>query len=417
MTRSRFQEVDRDDLMKRSQKLYDWVERNGMAGYDPHDVLGDPRVMKIIFSTNPMVQLLPAKVLNAFVRYLPTATRRVFGIRPQVNAKGVGLFASAYLQFFLATGEKKYRGRALEALAWLTENRSPGYHGFCWGYPFDWQSRIFIPRGTPSSVVSYTIGEAFWTAYLVLGDERFLTTCVSICEFFLNDLNRWVDDERICFSYTPLDRFQVHNANLFVAEFLVRIGKAIGNTDYTITGIKATRFALSQQHPDGTLDYMGQDQNDQAPNRNDHYHVGFEIRSLFRLWKLTGDEIYLDATQRYFNYYVNNMIEEKGSYAVPKLYRHSTYPIDVHACSEAIILNTMLSDTFPEAARILPGLYAWIVENMQADGGTFYHRIHSLAGTIRYVDRTPHIRWGQAWMLYALSLLLVENTGILKHME
>ena len=398
-----------DDLFNRTLSLYQWVERNGLSGYDPHDVLGDPRVIKIVFSPNRMMQFLPARILNVLIRYLPRTARRVYGIKPQVNAKGVGLFASAFLQLFLATKEDKYRKKTLEILDWLIENPSRGYHGFCWGYPFDWQSKIFIPKGMPSSVVSYTIGEAFWTAYHVLGEQRFLDVCVSICEFFMKDLNQTVIDKNtICFSYTPLDHFQVHNANLFVSEFLIRVGKKTGRLDYTEEGIKGANFALSQQHPNGTLDYMGRAQNDQPPDRNDHYHVGFEMRSLFNIWKHTGDPAYFESTRRYFDYYVNSLIDRNGSELVPKLYRHSVYPIDAHACSEAIILNTVLSDTFPEAEKNLPGLYSWIVRNMQNRDGSFYHRIYRF-GPIKYIDRIPYIRWGQAWMLYALSLLLARK--------
>jgi rhamnogalacturonyl hydrolase YesR len=405
-----------DDLLDRTLSLYQWVEANGLSGYDPYDVLGDPRVIKIVFSPYQVMQFLPARICNTLIRYFPGPARKVFGIKPQINAKGVGLFASAFLQLFLTTKDGKYRESALEILDWLMENPSRGYHGFCWGYPFDWQSRIFIPKGTPSSVVSYTIGEAFWTAYQVLGKARFLEVCVGICEFFMTDLNRsFADKNRTCFSYTPLDNFQVNNANLFVSEFLIRIGKETGNLNYTEEGLKAARFTLDQQHANGSLDYWARAQNVQPPNRNDHYHVGFETRSLFKIWKHTGDQVYFESTQKYYEYYVKNLIEKNGNYLLPKMYPHSAYPIDVHACSEAIILNTLLSDTFREAQNNLSGLYAWIVNNMQSHDGSFYHRIYSFGG-IRYIDRTPYMRWGQAWMLYALSLLLTKKALVQNRM-
>ena len=397
-----------EDLWVRTSSLYQWVERNGWSGYDPYDVLGDPRVSKIIFSSHKLMQFLPARICNRVIRYFPRIARTVYGIQPQVNAKALGLLANAYLNLFLATKEEEFRNRALEALGWLMENPSRGYHGFCWGYPFDWQSRMFIPKGTPSSVASYTIGEGFWTAYRVLGEQRYLDVCVGICEFFLKDLNRTTqDDQAICFSYTPLDNFQVHNANLFVAEFLIRVGMETGNLDYVDTGTRAAYFSLQQQHANGAFDYFAQAQNDQPPNRNDHYHVGFEIRCLFNIWEHTGNKAYFDSAKRYFDYYTENLIERNGNYLVPKLYPHSTYPIDVHACSEAIILNTVLSETFPEAEKNLAGLYPWIVKHMQSQDGSFCYRIYNFWG-LNYTERFPYLRWGQAWMLYGLSLLLAK---------
>jgi len=41
---------------------------------------------------------------------------------------------------------------------------------------------------------------------------------------------------------------------------------------------------------------------------------------------------------------------------------------------------------------------------MQDENGYFYYRIYK-----NYVDRTPYIRWGQAWMLRGLSYLRGEE--------
>jgi len=44
----------------------------------------------------------------------------------------------------------------------------------------------------------------------------------------------------------------------------------------------------------------------------------------------------------------------------------------------------------------------WTVSHMQDAEGCFYYRI----GENRSVDRTAYIRWGQAWMIRALSYLV-----------
>ena len=109
-------------------------------------------------------------------------------IRPKINAKGMGLFLSSYCDLFLVKGNKDYLEKALKCAEWLKQNRSENYQGWSWGYPFDWQSPILIPKGTPSSIASVTVGDGFYSLYKCTGDKQYLTICKQICDFFLNDL-------------------------------------------------------------------------------------------------------------------------------------------------------------------------------------------------------------------------------------
>ena len=131
-------------------RLDRWLEHNGWAGYDPYDLLGTPFFLycQRLGSDAP----LPARGLrrgalvleNRFPRFL----RRVLRVQKQVNAKGMGLLAKAYLNLFTSLGQERFKSRACEILNWLVEHPAEGYKGTSWGYPFDWQSRVFIPRGT-----------------------------------------------------------------------------------------------------------------------------------------------------------------------------------------------------------------------------------------------------------------------------
>ncbi len=225
------------------QRLHGWLLTNGWEGYDPYDIRGLPRFIH------------PKSVSDRALRYIsrrsellfPYAVRRIFRVRPAVNAKGMALFAEAYRLLYESTGHEPYLRRGMEALEWLVAHRNDRLSHFCWGYPFDWQSRVLIPKGTPSSVVSATAGHAFWGFYRMTGDARYLDVCRSICEFFINDLNiDHLRGNKLCFSYTPIDHFHVHNANLFAAEFLIRIGLETDATNYVDYGMRAVAYALSE---------------------------------------------------------------------------------------------------------------------------------------------------------------------------
>lgn len=393
--------------------LDDWLDDYGWAGFDPYDLKGAKVYVGLIqqgADASLPTRVVRKGLVEADKRY-PLLTRRLLGIDKQINAKAMGLFARGYLDLFQATGDEKFRGKAVFCLNWLEENHAPGYAGFCWGYPFDWQSAEFIPEGTPSSVVSSVVGDAFWRAYEVLGDDEYLEICNGICQFFLQDLKvDEMEDGSACFSYTPIDDFHVHNANLFVAEFLTRVGSKLKNSEYLEWGQRAAGYALREQNPDGSLYYWGAVQNHHSPDHIDHYHSGFEIRSLYKLWKWSADTEYLQAVRKYYRFYRENLVINKNGFTVPKMTPDDLYPIDIHSCAEALLCSATLAEDFEEARILLPRLSAWVLNNMQSKGGWFIYRIKEGALGPRRV-RIPYIRWGQAWMLNALSAYYLYLSG------
>lgn len=382
-----------------------WLDNNGYAGYDPYDVLGTRLFLylqRLPSHVSPIQRLL-RKLSFSLLRRYPLTTRKLLGVKKTLNAKGMGLLAKGYLSLFSVSGDERYRRKAEFCLDWLEHNISPGYSGPCWGYPFDWQSRIFIPRGTPSSVVSSIVGDAFWSSYRIFNRPRSLEICKGICRFLTQDLNRDpVGDNTLCFSYTPLDHFHVHNANLFTAEYLARIGRESGDPELFSLALQASRYALQEQNSDGSLFYWGRDQSDSGAGHIDHYHSGFEIRSLHRIYQLTKDEDYIRAVRRYFEFYLENLILWQGDQAIPKLNPHSIYPVNIHSCAEAILVNVTLFKDFQIAEELLPALLLWTIDRMQKEDGSYAYLLDLRRGR-EVRDEMPYIRWGQAWMLNALA--------------
>lgn len=393
------------------EALGGWVAQNGWSGFDPHDIRG---TKPFIFLLQP-IRSIPLKILRrlaltplaAFTTEFPALSRTLFRVKPTINAKGMALFARAYLQLYTVTGLERHRERALECLAWLEGNTAPGFDEPCWGYPFDWQSGVATPANTPASVVTSAAADAFWTAFKVLGDRRYLHMCEGICRFFLKHLNRdEMQDGTLCFSYTPLDDFHVHNANLMVAEILVRVGRETGNDDWEETGIRAANYALAEQNPDGSLFYWGRVQDHACPSCIDHYHSGFEIRALHGIGEMTGRSEFQTAASRYYAFYRKNLVAPAGDDIMPKMTPSSVYPVNVHSCAEAIMLNAQMVGDFPEARPLLDGLASWVLANMQNADGSFAYMLQRRFGRVVRFD-FPYLRWGQAWMLLALSQYLL----------
>ena len=383
-----FHHQDPDLAMESLMRLDSWIERNGWAGHDPYDIKGT----KLFISMGRIKYLGFAS--NVAADRFPSTLRKIFRVKKEINAKAMGLFASGYLNLYKYAGDKKYFEKAQYCLDWLEKNPSKGYSGYCWGYPFDWQSIIFIPRSTPSSVVTTTAANAFLDIYEETKDDKYLQVAESSCKFIVKDLNAdHIDGERMCFSYTPLDAYHIHNANLFSAALLCRVGNITNNNGYMDLSMKALQYTLGEQNPNGSWYYWGPP--DKLLYNIDHYHTGFVLRALYGIYKTTGDQQVKRALDSGYAYYTTNLFEDG---IVPKLTYRKTYPIDIHSCSEAILCLSTLSNEYPNAKKMLSKVMQWVIENMQDREGYFYYRMYK-----NRLHRMPYIRWGQAWMLIGLS--------------
>jgi hypothetical protein len=341
------------------------------------------------------------KTLFYLRKHHPLTARKLMRVKKQVNAKGMGLFASAFIMLFENTGDRRFLHKAVECMDWLKRNYNRSYPGMSWGYPFDWKSYVFIPWGTPSGVVTSTVGDAFWRYYKLTGSREYLKICSEISEFFIRGLNIDVlGDDEVVFSYTPLDRTHIHNANLFVADFLMKTGLETGRNDFVDLAKKAVNYTLSQVNPDGSIYYLGKEQaeNPDEPDL-DNYHSGFEIRTLHSIYLTTGDNRVEETVKNYLAFYLSSYFEEGE---IPRIRPGDTYPVSIHSCSESIITLSILGRRYPECLGFLGDIVPWVIDNMQNRDGSFKYERRKRNG--RIVDvKIPYIRWGQAWMLRAFA--------------
>jgi len=334
----------------------------------------------------------------------------LFNVHPNYNPKGLGLFARGYIELYRATGEREYLDRAKMLLNTLMEKRSTGYHGISWGYPFDWQSRIFIPRGTPSAVVTTTVGTAFVEMYQITKEERYLDAARKVRTFLITDLKRTkTADNRLCFSYTPIDNFTVHNANLMVCAFLTRTENLVKGASAERRIVRdAVNYTVGCQRSDGSWYYWG------PPSRDlgviDSFHTGFVLRSLAEIYLCKKNLVDLDIIEKGYRYYLKNLLTESGR---PRYTSTKEYPVDIHACAEGILCPLhvgelmMKEESLNTARRVL----GWTLENMYNRNGYFHYKQLASGAKIRY----PFMRWGQAWMMLALAKSYIEHEGAWKY--
>ena len=377
------------DIEQSIDLLDKWIKKNGWAGYDPYDIKGTK--FFVILQRNKYTNFGSELLLNRY----PMFFRNIFRLKKQINAKAIALFARGYLYLYKKRADKEYLNKALFCLDWLKENPSIGYSGYCWGYPFDWQSRVFIPKGTPSGVVTSITAHTFLDAYNILKDKKYLEVAKGCCEFLMNDLNLdKTDDDKLCFSYTPIDNFHVHNANLFSASILLRAYNYTKSEEYKENGLKAINFTMNYQNEDGSWYYWAPPDN--YFNIIDNYHTGFVLECLNIGRRVLGEEFeYTKELRKGLEFYGTNLFLNDGT---PKIKNDVIYPIDIHSCAQGIITFCELADFESKYLSLAEKVVMWSLEYMQSKEGYFNYRIYE-----NRVDSMPYIRWGQAWMLRALS--------------
>jgi len=397
-------ELPDNNINNSLNKLIDWLENNGWAGYDPYDIKAHPKIIRLIQkSQDSRIYTLLREIFFEFFYMLPVVSRKIFGIVPAINPKAIGLLSDAFLNLYKNTHNTIFFQRAEAYLNWLRNNASDTSEGLGWGYPFDWQSTAFIPAGTPNGIVTTAIGEAFWKKYSLNKNPEDLDILIKIGHFLAGLPKDRITNTKICFSYTPLFQNHVHNLNLFIAEFLLKVGMETNNTGWIELAGTAINYTISDQNPDGSFDYNGPPE--PPANFIDHYHTGFVLRTLFSIWKLTGRGDVYDAIIKGYKFYEKYFFKDD---VIPKLKPDRTYRIDIHSCAEAVNCLCILSALFPEARDKAEKVLLWTIRELQDKKGYFYYGILKSRFTgIRYKSKIPYFRWNQAWMMKAFATYFI----------
>jgi hypothetical protein len=372
------------DLTAIYDRVYSYAEARGFSGFDPFDGLNSR-----LFQATPLKSYrLPRLVLTQLVKRSPVNLRPLLMVDSGVNPKGIALFALGEMSRYRLTRDERHRENARELLDRLFALGIGKEHTLAYGYNFDWQSRVFFaPHGTPAIVPTAFASQAFHEAGDLFDDERYRHAVDGIAEFVVSGLNRPVEtDDEVCFSYTPLDEGVIFNTSLLAGECLMR------SSDLVHLGLarKALNFAVRRQHDDGAWSY-----GDEAyQGWVDNFHTAYVLQSIRQIADVVGSSEEVDAAyEKGMHYWLTNFFLADGT---PKYYDHKTYPADIHSAAVAIAALSDLGEV--GMARKVAD---WTVRHLLDVDGFFYYQLD------RYlVNQTPFMRWGQAWMAYALARLI-----------
>jgi rhamnogalacturonyl hydrolase YesR len=383
--------IDTSILNDSLQRLLGYCEKKDWRGYDPYDGLNTPW-RKVLPLKGKSFRIL----LIQFLKRCPLNLRKLFLIKDDYNPKGLGLCLSAVARLYEHCGEERYKKLAYRFIDLLWEKKSTGYSGLCWGYNFDWQSKaFFLPKYTPTVVATSFVANAFLDAHEVFKEEEFLKIARSSCDFISHNLNRTFGRESFCFSYSPLDRTTIHNANILGAHLLARTASFTDEDELKKTAYDSIKFVIDHQNPDGSWYYGTQ------PNHRwiDNFHTGFVLESLLDYINFTSQFELKSNLKRGLKFYQDNFFLADGA---PKYYHDRIYPVGIHSCAQSIITLVKLTSVSEQNQKLAEKVTLWTLVNMQDSKGYFYFQKKRF-----FTNKIAYMRWSQAWMLKALVTLLI----------
>jgi hypothetical protein len=372
--------------------LVRWAAERDWTGPDPYEGLNATR-MPFAMRRNPWGRRLVIQT----VKRSPVDLRRLLGIRPGRNAVALGSFVASYARNgFLP--EEAARTRLRRTLTLLREERSPGFEEACWGYHFDVQTRVFFyPRGAPNTIATAFAALGLLDAYERTGTEEALALALGAGDFFLRHVPQTGAGRGAYFGYLAGDRTPIHNANMLASAVLARLWRHSGRADLLHAARAGVEYTVGLQRPDGSWPYGER----RGLSWVDNFHTGYVLDCLMECLDAGIDRGTGDALSRGLLFYRDALFLADGT---PKYTSTSTYPIDVQCAAQGI-------QTFARAAaRGLDfgdnawAVYRYAIARLLRDDGAFVFQRRRL-----WTNRTPHVRWGAAPMLLALTHLIASS--------
>ncbi len=381
-----------DNLEAATLQLLSHCRNEDWAGYEPYDALNSTVLKNVPF----LDFKLPRLVLTQILKRSPINVRQLLGIPKTQNPKAIGLFLSTLLKLS-KLGVVEAEADIELLIERLVALRSESNSYWCWGYNFPWQTRgVLVPRWAPNLVCTFFVASALLDLYEQESDSRALNMAVSSADYLLNELY-WSDGQSTGFGYPlPPVHGHVHNANFLAAALLCRVYKLTGERKFLTPALSVARYAAGYQHPDGSW-YYGE-----KPSQRwiDNFHTGYNLLSLRSIGQDANTTEFEAAVHRGFDFYRRHFFREDGAVGY---FHDRMYPLDTHCVAQSIITPLALRDLSPDNVDLAFSVFRWSMDHMWDERGFFHYRILRSCKI-----RTSYIRWTQAWMLLAMTMLLEE---------
>src|ERR1700678_891556 len=181
-------DVELEEVQAGVLRFVGWLDRYGETSFDHQSFCASDlgRGAKALYYRKPLLGTLAVAPMIFSEAFVPSA-RRLFW-KPQRFPIADAHFAMGFAFLSQVLNEKRFYRRAVHFLEVLKETRSPGYDNYCWGYPFNWETRNgTIREGTPLITTVPYVYEAFHLVHQIDGNNKWLEVMRSIADHALLD--------------------------------------------------------------------------------------------------------------------------------------------------------------------------------------------------------------------------------------
>ncbi len=370
----------------------EYSRRADFAGYNKHDGLNSP-ILGALLGRARWTRLV---AIQAVMRS-PWNLRPLLRVPRTRNPKGLGLFASAYLDLWHHTRDPRHLAQARALLDWLLDHPASGFPGLSWGYPYPWQDvGFFAPRHFPNRVVTCWVGFAFLEGARATAEARYLEALPRIAEFLTRTPNVLHDDEQMkCYSYVPDPRvtWAVMDVPALVGAFLAEAADVLRRPADRAEAERLLRWVVDKQTDYGGWYYTHPP--GESHITHDNYHTAIILDCLDRYRRATGDDRFDDAYWRGLEFYRDKLFTAAGA---PRWMSDREYPYDIHGAASGILCFDRAALRDPAYGRISRRVLEWTLDNMYDPRGFFYYQ----RGRV-LTSRFCLMRWANGWMCRALA--------------
>ena len=387
-------------ILDSTKLLFEWVKKNEYFGWDPYDGLNS-NLIKRIYIRSPNLEILCTQ-LNV---YSIINLRPILKIEKGIDVKGIALFVQAFANLYNLTESTIYKKELEERINFIVEKSLKKKYNFdSWSshyFPYITIDKIKHFPDEPEIIGTSRAIISLVKAYKILKDEDFKEMSINGAAFITEKLlEKYKEDNFFKYYITPEYNLLVFNASAQGLEGLSSVLSISKNKELQNICEKIVRFLVKYQKKDGSWAYCIYKNGNERMQLD--FHQGFIIDGLLSFLPYSKNKkILLNCIEKGVNFYKNTQFLKNGQ----SYYRYPTkYPIDIHNQAQGIITFSKLSKLNPIHLEFAQIIIDWTIANMQDYSGYFYHQKWPL-----FTNKIAYMRWGQAWMMLALSSFLLET--------
>ncbi len=383
-------------IPKSVDRLFNWVINNRYLGWDIYDGLNSPLLRDI---KNHYLRVI---VLQAN-KYCPINMRPFLKIEKGIDLKGMTLFAQAYASLYTTTGDERYLAEMQNAVEFIKEKSLKEKYGYdCWAshyYPYTGIDGSTLSLETPDIIGTSQAIITLIESYKITKNGVEKEIASSAVDYLAEEL--FIGDaEMHFFKYTGSDESPTDitlNASAQAMEAISAFLALEYHSYLQSICEKASHTLLQTQRDDGAWIYSMY-RNGSTKRVQLDFHHGYIIDGLLAYLPYSDvQENIHNCIIKASDYYQNVLFGDGGR----SYYRYPLpYPIDIHNQAQGIITFSKLSRLDRKYVDVANKIALWTIENMQDSSGYFYYQKWPVI-----TNKIPHMRWGQAWMMLALTNL------------